>query len=549
VTSETLLTIVEITILMTAVAVIVGIIAGRLRMPYTVGLVVVGSLVFAGVSWLRQFHIEELPPLFSFILEMLDAILELETETIREAILVLLVPPLIFEAAFHLRFKKLARDLPTILLFAIPGVLITTLLVGWVVARGTGLGFETAVVFGALIAATDPVAVIALFRSLGAPKRLAILLEGESLLNDGAAIVIFTLALGIATGKTTFSLGSSILDFFIVAGGGLVIGGTMGWLFSKITSRLDDPLIQTAITFSLAFGSYLLAENFHVSGVLATVAAGLVLGNLGPRHMSPTTRLTIAGFWEFTAFLANSVVFLLISLVVDFNTLIANWQSILLAIGVVLVVRLLVIFAFSAVTRTISIRWQFVLVWGGLRGAISLALALGLGNRFAELQAMAFGVVLFSLLVQGTTMGPILRQLNIIQVSQSRLEYERKQALNVANRAAFNRLETIFLDGSISKLTWDTVSPILLTHADEASKAAQDLLHADTTVAAEERDIAWREALRAQKDTLNRLLSDGVISEESFAEIVSGIDMALNQSQIGWRAIEDMKAGLGLSDT
>lgn len=547
--AETLLTVVEIAILMTTVAVIVGIIARKLRMPYTVGLVVVGSLVFAGVSWLRQMHLGELSPLFSYMLEMLDALLELETEAIREAILVLLVPPLIFEAAFHLRFKKLARDLPTILLFAIPGVLITTLLVGWVVARGTGLAFETAVVFGALIAATDPVAVIALFRSLGAPKRLAVLLEGESLLNDGAAIVIFTLALGIATGKTTFSLGSSILDFIIVAGGGLIIGGAMGWLFSKITNRLDDPLIQTAITFILAFGSYLLAENFHVSGVLATVAAGLALGNLGPRHMSPTTRLTIAGFWEFTAFLANSVVFLLIGLVVDFNTLIANWQSILLAIGVVLVVRSIVIFAFSAVTRTVPFRWKFVLVWGGLRGAISLALALGLGNRFAELQAMTFGVVLFTLLVQGTTMGPILRRLKIIQISQSQLEYEREQARNVATRAAFERLETIFYDGTISKLTWDTVSPILQTHADEASKAARALLLVDTALAAEERDIAWREALRAQKDTLNRLFSDGVISEEIFAEIVGGIDRALNQIQIDWRAIEDMKAGLGLSDS
>ena len=141
-TAETLLAIVEITVLMTSVAVIVGIIARKLRMPYTVGLVVVGSLVFVAVSWMRQLRIEELSPIFSYLLDMLDTVLELETETIREAILVLLVPPLIFEAAFHLRFNKLVRDLPTILLFAIPGVLITTLLVGWVVARGTGLGVQ-----------------------------------------------------------------------------------------------------------------------------------------------------------------------------------------------------------------------------------------------------------------------------------------------------------------------------------------------------------------------------------------------------------------------
>jgi len=294
------------------IASLVGIATSRLRLPYTVGLVLIG-LALA----LRGQEPIDIPP---------------------QIFLGLLVPPLIFEAAFHLRAKDLLKDLVSILALAIPGVLITTFLVGGVVAWGTGFPLSIALVFGALVAATDPVAVVALFRTLGVPKRLTVLLEGESLFNDGTAIVVFNLMIVIAV-SGQFDLVSSILDFVVVAGGGLVIGFILGALISRMISFIDDALIETMLTTVLAFGSYIVAEQFHVSGVLAVVAAGLVSGNIGPRGMSPSSRILLFNFWDYAAFLANSVVFLLIGLQINLRVLIADWQVIAWAIGSVLVAR------------------------------------------------------------------------------------------------------------------------------------------------------------------------------------------------------------------
>ena len=204
------------------------------------------------------------------------------------------------------------------MLFALPGVILTTLLVGGVVAAGTGLTIQIAMVFGALISATDPVAVVALFRRLGVPRRLQVLLEGESLFNDGTAIVMFNLMLAIAlAGK--FSVIDSVRQFLTVSGGGVLVGIALGIVFSRIMGRIDDPLVETTLTTVLAFGSYLIVEYFHVSGVLAVVAAGIVNGNSGPRDMSATTRVVVFNFWEYAAFIANSFIFLLIGLTIDLN--------------------------------------------------------------------------------------------------------------------------------------------------------------------------------------------------------------------------------------
>ncbi|MBW6473119.1 MAG: cation:proton antiporter, partial [Anaerolineaceae bacterium] len=198
-------------------------------------------------------------------------------------------PPLVFEAAFHLNLTELRRNLTSILIMAVPGVLLTTLIVGGIVSFGTGLALPIALVFGSLVAATDPVAVVSLFRLLGVPKRLSVLVEGESLLNDGTALVLFNLMLAIViTGE--FNLLSGVLEFIKVLVGGIMLGLLLGWITSRLISRIDDYLIEITLTTVLAYGSYLLAEQMHFSGVLAVVAAGLITGSLGPQGMSPTTR-------------------------------------------------------------------------------------------------------------------------------------------------------------------------------------------------------------------------------------------------------------------
>jgi CPA1 family monovalent cation:H+ antiporter len=501
----------EVVIGLLLIAVIVGILTRRLRVPYTVGLVLIGL----ALSLRGQSDVNFPPELF----------------------LALLVPPLVFEAAFHLNIRDLQYDLAPILALAIPGVLLTTGLVGLVVAWGTGSPLSLTLVFGSLVAATDPVAVVALFRTLGVPKRLQVLLEGESLFNDGTAIVVFNLVLTIAiTGH--FDLLDSLIDFVIVSGGGLVVGLLLGMIFSQITRRIDDPLIETTLTGVLAFGSYLVAEEIHVSGVLAVVAAGLVAGNVGPRNMSPSTRVLVFNFWEILAFLANSLVFLLIGLQIDLLALIANWQVIMWAIVAVLAARAVSVYGLSWVGRGVPGKYKHVLYWGGLRGAISLALAISLpaslGNLRSDIQAMAFGVVLFTLLFQGLTMRPLIRKMGLIKRRENQDEYERRHARSVMSKAAYERLETMMHNGILSEHVWESLEPALAAHTTNTAKAVRNIMHEHPEVEIEEYQAARREALTQQRSTLSSLLRDGIISEEVFSELATEIDQSQTDAQIDW---------------
>ncbi|MFN2235081.1 MAG: Na+/H+ antiporter [Anaerolineales bacterium] len=501
----------EVVIGLLLIAIIVGIITRRLRLPYTVGLVLIGL----ALSVRGQTDVNIPPELF----------------------LGLLVPPLIFEAAFHLNVRDLRYDLAPILALAIPGVLITTGLVGLVVATGTGAPITLTLVFGALIAATDPVAVVALFRSLGVPKRLQGLLEGESLFNDGTAIVVFNMMIAIAiTGS--FSLVASLLDFAIVSGGGIGIGLILGMIYSQITRRIDDPLIETTLTAVLAFGAYLVAEEIHVSGVLAVVAAGLIAGNVGPRGMSPSTRVLVFNFWEIMAFLANSLVFLLIGLQINLFSLFDNWQVIMWAIFAVLAARMVSVYGLSWLGKGIPTNYKHVLFWGGLRGAISLALAISLpsslGPLRSDIQAMAFGVVLFTLLFQGLTMRPLIRKMGLINRWEHQDEYERRHAISVMAKAAFERLDAMKNNGILSEHVWESLSPLLTDHVAKTTKAVRNFMHDNPEVEFEEYETARRESLTQQRSTLSTLLRDGIISEEVFSDLATEIDQAQTDTHINW---------------
>jgi len=510
---EQILVIEEIIIGLLLVAALVGIGAKRVGLPYTVGLVIIGL----ALTLIGQVEIQISPNL----------------------ILALLLPPLIFEAAFHLNISDLRQNLAPLLLLAVLGVILTTLIVGGIVAWGTGLSLSAALVFGALVSATDPVSVVALFRSMGVPKRLQILLEGESLLNDGTAIVIFDLVIVVALqGIGTFSLASTLGDFLRVAGGGLVVGFSLGMLASMVISRIDDYLIETTLTAVLAYGSYLIAEHLlGVSGVLAVVAAGLVNGNIGPHGMSPTTRIVVINFWEFAAFLANSFIFLLIGLRIDLNDLFQAWYLVVWAVAAVLIARAISVYGITAMTGDIPHKWKHVLFWGGLRGAISLALALSLPSALKEtgqLQFMAFGVVLFTLLVQGFSMARLVRRLGLVERSEMQDEYERRHARAVANRASYEHLERRYRQGLLSDHTWKSLSPYLSEHNRRLVEAVKEVMTSDPSVEAEELDTARREALRAQRSAITALRRDRVISDDNYAILVSEVDAALTEASVGW---------------
>ncbi len=511
--TETL--IIELLLIVSLVALVVR----RLRIPYTVALVVVGLLIT-----FQQPQKITLTP---------------------ELILSLFIPPLVFEAAFHLEFKSLRENWLPIVGLAIPGVLLTTAIVGAIVSWGAGISLTSGLVFGALIAATDPVAVVSLFKALGAPKRLATLVESESLFNDGTAIVIFKLMLVIAlsavAGNTEEAHGGSFdfltatVDFIRVSAGGLLVGVGLGWIIAQIIARVDDYLIETMLTTVLAFGTYLVAERFHVSGVLAVVAAGIITGNVGLKGMSPTTRIVLFNFWEVLAFVANSLVFLLIGLDVNLREIGANILPIGIALFAVLLSRALVVYGLTFLTnlRTankVPLAFRHVLFWGGLRGAISLALALSLPAALAErdlLRVMTFGVVLFTLLAQGTTMQLLMRRLGIGQPEKLELEYERRHGRLLAAQAALRRVNEMHTGNMLSLTTWEEIEPELRKQVADANDAQTALLEEHPDLQTEEREDAILEGLRAQRAALTTMLSNGMISDAVYEELIEEVDKSI----------------------
>ena len=518
---------------------IVAMVVQKMRIPYTVALVVVGLVITIGQK--TQLSLDP------------------------TMILALFVPPLIFEAAFHIQFRDLRENLTPIMALAIPGVLLSTFLVGFIVSRGVGLNLTTGLLFGALISATDPVAVVSLFRSLGAPKRLTTIVEGESLFNDGTAVVIFKILTVLVVGgaaahgqsgaEETFSIVQAIVQFLIVAVGGLAVGGLLGWIISILIGRVDDYLIETTLTTVLAFGSYLVAEEIningtHLSGILAVVAAGIVCGNVGPRGMSPTTRIVLYSFWEYLAFLANSLIFLLIGLDVNIPLIIKYIGDIGIAVAAVLIARLVVVYGLNALVNAVlkrrphnspvPISYQHVSFWGGLRGAISLALVLSLPYNLPEverLRVMSFGVVLFTLLIQGTTMNTLLCRLGLTQRKDSEVEYERRHGRLIAARAGYERLKELHGEGLISHPTWQQLEPEMHEELQRRLASQTELLAAEPDLSEEARDDARREGLRAQRAMLTELWSNGVISEHVYNELVREVDMQLKTDRHGMDAI------------
>ena len=387
----------------------IAILAKRLRAPYTVALV-------AGGLMLSALRLPRLSPL--------DPGQRPDWLT-PDVILIVFLPALVFEGGVKLNVRDLLRNSAPLLLLANFGVLLAALVTGYLVHWTTGLPVETALLFGAIISATDPISVLAIFKDLRMDKRLSLIVEGESLLNDGTAAALFQIVLvGIISGHLGVSKGVGQFLFAVV--GGVVLGSFLGYAASRLTRTIDDPELQITLTAVVAYSSYLLAYQLHLSGIIATASAGLIVGNLGTRNCSAQTKTALESFWAYVAFIMNSLVFLLIGLEIHVDGLLRSWRPVLLAVGAVLVGRALSVYLLvpvsNALTEKIPLRWQHVIVWGGLRGALALALALSLDSTFpdrARVLDLTFGVVAFSILVQGLTIKPLLKRLRLASVTQS----------------------------------------------------------------------------------------------------------------------------------
>lgn len=376
-----------------------------LRLPETLVLVLLGALV----AWV--------------LTSPLGLDIGLRAMSFHDLVFFVFLPVLVFESAYHLPVRTLTRNLGVILFLAIVGMalsaLVSAALIFWGIGHPGGFPWVAALLTGTLLAATDPVAVVAQLRAMGAPKRVTMLLEGESLFNDASAIVLFSLVLAMATGEASATVSSATQRFLSVFFGGLGVGAAAGLLGVGALWLFRPGVGHALIILTVAYGSFLLAEGmFHVSGILATLLAGLILARFVQREDSPIVGTEISFALRLMAYAANGSVFLLVGMTLTLPMFTERWLAMLIAIGAVLVARAAIVFGSLpllnlAASSPVPFAYQGVMVWGGLRGAVTLALALSLPaslDYWWTIQAMAYGVVMFTLVVQAPSMPWLIRR-------------------------------------------------------------------------------------------------------------------------------------------
>lgn len=394
----------ELLLLLLTIAAGTTALAKKIHLPYPIALVITGLVI-------GLLPIASLNDLKSFIAE---------DEIFRFTVISIFLPTLLGEAALNLRFSRLNENRKPIITLALLGTLISFAITAWLSGVFLGLPLQVAFVFGALMAPTDPISVLSIFKTMGMHRQLSITMEGESLINDGIAVVLFTIAayqLNSYLDEGALGYLMVLLEFLKVVVGGLLIGGVLGWLFSKLIRFYDDYPLEIIFSMLLFYGAYFIAEAFTVSGVIAVVTGGVVFGNYGKKiGMSETTSANITTFWDVISHIANSLIFLLVGLEVTRISFADKWLLVLGAVLIVLISRSSAVYFGIGWIRDIPWKWKHIFNWGGLKGSLSLALAFSLPLSFPmreHILVLAFGVVLFSLLVQGITMKPLIRKLGI----------------------------------------------------------------------------------------------------------------------------------------
>lgn len=515
-------TAVLVLILLLLCAGIFAIIFKRLRFPYTIGLVLVGlglggaASNIEGLAFLGQLHFTP------------------------NIVLYILLPTLVFEASLNIDTRLLMKNLVPVVLLAAPGLVFATLLTGAIIGWLTPLSLGAAMLFGALISATDPVAVIAVFKELGAPKRLTMLVDGESLFNDATAIVMFSIVLSLLAGGSVLGAPAVVaagVQFVAVFVGGALVGAIVGFVMVQVLALArDDPLVEIAFTAVIAYIAFILAQFYmDLSGIMAVVGAGLVVSYYGSTRFSPAVKEHLTHFWEFACFAANSYIFLLLGLTENYlarggQRLYRVGLVVLAAVLTVTVVRALLVYGFVPLINRLSrqpaigLAYQTMMFWGGLRGALPVALAMSLlpeqvGGDFnrALIVDCTLGVVLFTLLVQGTTIRRLMNWLGLSALSPLEQTLLRNTGLAL-KREGRNAVEAI-------RRQWpalDTrpVETVAAEYERTIARLSADPAGADQRAASErvKTGVLWMMVLHEVHSVWRQLFEQGFLREHVLRE-------------------------------
>lgn len=454
--AESISELVGILIVLLLIATVVALVTQRLRIPYVTGLVLAGLPINDVLS-----HRIGLDP---------------------SLVLNLFLPILIFEAAINTDISRLRSTFKPIALLAGPGAVLSSAIIAALMKFGLGFGWVPALLIGVILANTDTVSMIAVFKEIRVPSRLSTIVEGETLFNDAAALVSFNLILTVyATGSLTVVDG--VRELLVVAVGGSLVGLVFGYLCLPIFRRLDDPLSSLLLTVALALGTFQIGQFLGVSGAVAVVAAGLIFGNLGlSRSSSASDQITLLSFWEYAGFSVNTFIFLLIGIEIDLGTLWGILPMIVLVILAYQLGRILSVYLLMAVLRwsdrPIPLRWQHVLFVGNIKGSLSMALALSIPLMLPErntIIALVFGAVLFSLVGQGLSLPWLIKRLNIGHVSETSQQVGELQVQLIAAKAAQDELDTLLKSGVLPKAVYEEMWAMYQARVARSERVLRDL--------------------------------------------------------------------------
>jgi len=505
---------VTVSIILLLLATGVALLTRRLRVPYVTGLVLAG-----------------LP-----ITELFSRPIGLDPTLV----LNLFLPILIFEAGINTDISRLRSTFKPIALLAGPGAVFSSAIIAVLLKFGLGLTWIPALFVGVILANTDTVSMIAVFKEIRVPSRLSTIVEGETLFNDAAALVSFNLILQVySTGSLTLLQG--IQQLLFIALGGCVVGLVLGYLSIPVFARLDDPLSSLLLTVAVALGTFQVGQFLGVSGAVAVVIAGLIFGNFGlSRNTSASSRITLLSFWEYASFTVNTFIFLLIGVEIDLVTLWRALPGILLAVLAYQAARVLTVYPLLAgvrwFDRPIPLRWQHLLFLGNIKGSLSMALALSLPTTLPGregLIALVFGSVLVSLVGQGLSLPWLVKRLKLSKFSDAQQQVEELQAQLMAGKAAQDELDSLLKSGVLPKSVYEEMRSAYQVQVAAAERTLREFYNRRPNEFDENRgehtklDAIRRRLLLAEKAALNEAMRKRILSEEIVRGRIQKIDEQL----------------------